>query len=134
MAIKGSLLSRDDVLLGVDLTKKVKGSNKRSNVTDGEYLADDRHVAKMTHALEHLGSEGEHFDYWNWLYVGMGLHHASGGAQEGLDLWHMYSRFSSEYDAEEINSKWDTFENSTEGKTERTVYGMAGECERVHGT
>lgn len=48
-------------------------------------------------------------DYEMWLKVGMALHHQFDGEEEGLSLWHEWSETSSEYDADSLEEKWNTF-------------------------
>jgi hypothetical protein len=42
-----------------------------------------RDLPRVTDALAHINPE----EYDAWLMVGMALHHASGGADDGLELW-----------------------------------------------
>lgn len=46
-----------------------------------------RDLPRVTDALAHIDPEG----YDAWLMVGMALHHASGGADDGLELWDAWS-------------------------------------------
>ena len=46
-----------------------------------------RDLPRLTEALAHIDPAG----YDAWLMVGMALHHASGGADDGLELWDSWS-------------------------------------------
>ena len=46
-----------------------------------------RDLPRITEALAHIEPSG----YDAWLMVGMALHHASGGADDGLELWDSWS-------------------------------------------
>jgi hypothetical protein len=46
-----------------------------------------RDLPRVTEAIAHIDPEG----YDAWLMVGMALHHASGGADDGLELWDSWS-------------------------------------------
>ena len=46
-----------------------------------------RDLLRVTEAIAHIDPEG----YDAWLMVGMALHHASGGADDGLELWDAWS-------------------------------------------
>lgn len=46
-----------------------------------------RDLPRVTEAIAHIDPEG----YDAWLMVGMALHHASGGADDGLELWDAWS-------------------------------------------
>jgi hypothetical protein len=49
-------------------------------------------------------------EYWDWLRVGMALHHATGGADEGLALWDECSARAPKYQGlDELEAKWATF-------------------------
>lgn len=50
------------------------------------------------------------FHYDDWLAVGMGLHHETGGSEEGFALWDQWSSTSSKYTGPEYGrTKWDSF-------------------------
>ena len=48
-------------------------------------------------------------DYEQWLKVGMALHHQFDGNEEGLALWHEWSENASNYDADVLERKWNSF-------------------------
>ena len=57
-------------------------------------------------ALTHLEPDGYEF----WIRVGMALHHASGGSDEGFALWHEWSAKGDTYDGiEDCRYHWASF-------------------------
>ena len=57
-------------------------------------------------ALIHLEPDGYEF----WIRVGMALHHASGGSDEGFSLWHDWSAKGNTYDGmEDCRYHWASF-------------------------
>lgn len=57
-------------------------------------------------ALGHLAPDGYEF----WIRVGMALHHASGGSDEGFALWHTWSARGESYDGiEDCRYHWASF-------------------------
>jgi hypothetical protein len=57
-------------------------------------------------ALAHLHPDG----YEQWIRVGMALHHASGGSDEGFAVWHQWSAKGETYDGiEDCRYHWASF-------------------------
>ena len=54
-------------------------------------------------------SEDQMDDYAAWLRLGMALHAASGGSDEGLALWDDASRKNTKYEEGACKRKWDSF-------------------------
>lgn len=52
--------------------------------------------------------------YPEWISVGMALHHASGGAQEALDLWTQWSECGTKYQPGEPARMWASFNHDAE--------------------
>jgi hypothetical protein len=48
--------------------------------------------------------------YDQWMQIGMALHHQFDGGDEGFDLWNEWSETSMDYDLDELQRKWPTFE------------------------
>lgn len=48
-------------------------------------------------------------EYETWLHVGMALHEASGGSDEGFELWDEWSQRSDKYDSDAMTEKWESF-------------------------
>ncbi len=61
---------------------------------------------RIESALTHLSPDG----YEHWIRVGMALHHASGGSDEGFALWHEWSGRGESYDGiEDCRYHWASF-------------------------
>lgn len=57
-------------------------------------------------ALTHLSPDG----YEHWIRIGMAIHHASGGSDEGFALWHEWSGRGESYDGiEDCRYHWASF-------------------------
>lgn len=60
-------------------------------------------------------------DYETWLQIGMALWHQYDGEELGLQLWHEWSIQANNYDAEALDSKWETFDVTEKGRTPVTA-------------
>lgn len=71
-------------------------------------------------------------EYAPWVEVGQILDHEFEGSQEGLDLWHRFSKRSGKYDPDVLDDKWETFrsENKANPKTWRTIKKIANDARR----
>ena len=75
-------------------------------------------------ALEDVDTE----DYQQWVRVGMALYHQYSGDATGFELWDEWSQTSSKYNANEMETKWQTFEANLlrqEPVTAATILRMA---------
>ncbi len=70
----------------------------------------------------HFNSNTADGDYQFWLEIGMAIHHASQGAEIGLDLWDEWSQRSNFYDKEELSEKWESFSSADGGITIGTLF------------
>lgn len=75
-------------------------------------------------------------DYDGWMQIGMALYHQYDGSDIGRDLWHDWSElvYGDEYDAKEIDDKWDKGKLYIDGKgrapiTARLIIKLAKEGE-----
>lgn len=50
------------------------------------------------------------YGYDHWMQIGMALHHQFDGEEIGFDLWNEWSETSMDYDLDELQRKWPTFE------------------------
>lgn len=64
--------------------------------------------------------------YDDWLHVGMGLHHATGGSEEGLAIWDTWSAPGAKYDGRAtLEQKWRSFDDYDGPRiTSRTIDAM----------
>ena len=67
-----------------------------------------KNIGKLYAALRHIDPN---VGYRPWLDIGMALHHASGGGQEGLSMWTAWSRSHdcAIFKPGECENKWATF-------------------------
>lgn len=62
--------------------------------------------------------------YDEWLQVGMGLHHESGGSSEGLNIWRAWSSGSTKFTEGACEAKWSGFKSGS-GVTGGVIYALA---------
>ena len=68
-------------------------------------------------------------DYDQWLKIGMALHHATEGNEEGFKLWDEWSTKGKSYYPGEAEQKWESFDNSTDNLvTIATLFHYAKEA------
>jgi len=89
-------------------------------------------LARLREDLEKIPNEGiESLSYEEWRNVIFGLHHATGGSDEGLALAHEFSARSHKYDSDVLDSRvWPYIDaNRPNAITERTIAHMARQNE-----
>lgn len=72
-------------------------------------------------------------EYDTWLQIGMALYHQFDGGDRGRELWHEWSESASNYDADALDRKWDTFNIAEKGRapvTARLIIKLAKEVEK----
>lgn len=86
-------------------------------------------LEELTAALEAIPNSGEHeLDYDRWRDVIFGIHHATGGSAEGLELARKFSAKSPKHDAKILEERtWPYIKAKDGGITGRTVLAMARE-------
>ena len=95
--------------LGIGIGLESSASNQRTDNIYGleTYLQTTK--ANLSNALEFLSPD----DYNNWIATGMALRTLPNGA--GRDLWHQWSARSANYDFDEAEAKWESFEPTSTG-------------------
>lgn len=53
-------------------------------------------------------------DREGWYRLGMGIHHETGGSDEGFDLWCEFSRHSEKFDPRDSRNTWRSFRNKSD--------------------
>ncbi|MCK5237715.1 MAG: PriCT-2 domain-containing protein, partial [Deltaproteobacteria bacterium] len=91
---------------GVDKTGELSGNQAFENYTPPLNITTD----KLRSMLDLINPDEGHEV---WLRTGMALYHQYKGSDEGLDLFSEWSEKSSEYDLEEIKTRWPTWEAKT---------------------
>lgn len=76
---------------------------------------------EIREALEYISPDG---GYDHWCQVGMALHHQFAGSDEGLELWDEWSQGSTEYNRDEIEAKWTSFNEMPDGRMPVTVASL----------
>jgi hypothetical protein len=99
------------------LEKLLRRETNRALLSDGHIDITD---AELTDIVSHIPDVD---DYHRWVQVGMGIHHATGGA--GIELWDKWSRAGAKYDRESIDSKWHSFGKSQANITLGSLIYMA---------
>lgn len=94
-----------------ELTQRKSDESADSGNDDLDYLIgrlgwNEKKIRKVLKTLDH---DRWCDDYDGWLKVGMALHHETGGADAGLDLWHAFSEESAKYDPDELDKRWRGF-------------------------
>lgn len=66
-------------------------------------------VAEISEMLEYIRNEGAGLDYEMWLRIGMSIHHATAGGNDGLAAWDKWSQQSTKYSASDLERRWHSF-------------------------
>jgi len=90
------------------IEKKVSTKNKKAD-------ADEFDEEFFTNIAEQLADKD--LDYSEWIDLGMALHHASGGAEEGLEIWLIITEGINHKDGDEelASNKYEGFDDEKEG-------------------
>ncbi len=118
---------------GWSLHKQARAGVEGAIDTDNPWIEDSQPIDISTDELRQrlmlIPVDGGGYD--QWMQVGMALFHQFDGADEGFDLWNEWSETSMDYDLDELQRKWPTFE--VQGKkraplTARFILRLAKEC------
>jgi Primase C terminal 2 (PriCT-2) len=102
----------------VEITLETDGSS--INSTEPNAQAMGLSIDEMKEVLDHV--DPEPLDYNDWLRVGMGIYHETGGSDEGYDLWEKWSEGSEKHNNTKMTAKWESLKNPPErAVTFRTV-------------
>lgn len=86
-------------------------------------------LAKLVAALDAIDNSGDGLGYDEWREVVSGIHHATGGSDEGYELAYAFSARSDKFEEFELQEKvWNWLNGKTTGGpviTEATVFKMA---------
>ncbi|KFE34903.1 hypothetical protein DW2_10069 [Thioclava atlantica] len=119
-----------DMVDGLAPIYKDGGSVKRERRAasgEGEGLA-LQHVREALLTIPNDASNPDAAERLWWLHMGMALHHATGGSEDGLALFHEWSERHPSYDPDETAEVWDSFGGG--GKNPRTFATIRAEAER----
>lgn len=84
-------------------------------------------VDKLRDALQYIKGEWRD-EYFKWLRIGMAIHSATHGTEEGRELWEKWSEASDHFDSDELDDKWKSFSRDRlRSVTAGTLYHVARE-------
>lgn len=92
-----------------ELLKLLERPERHSFIIEGESFE----IEELRNMLKYVKHDAEQ-SYDRWLAVGMALHHSTGGAAEGEQLWEEWAVAQGRTDNEIINRKWHSFGKSGE--------------------
>ncbi|WP_372838283.1 VapE domain-containing protein [Phaeovulum sp.] len=119
-----------DTVEGLAPIYKDGGSVKRERRAasgEGEGLA-LKHVREALLTIPNDASNPDAAERGWWLQMGMALHHATGGSEDGLVLFHEWSERHPSYGPDETETVWHSFGGG--GKNPRTFATIRAEAER----
>ena len=100
---------------------------RRAASGEGEGLA-LKHVREALLTIPNDANNPDAAERLWWLHMGMALHHATGGTEDGLALFHEWSERHPSYDPDETETVWHSFGGG--GKNPRTFATIRAEAER----
>ena len=100
---------------------------RRAASGEGEGLA-LKHVREALLTIPNDASNPDAAEREWWLQMGMALHHATGGGEDGLALFHEWSERHPSYGPDETETVWHSFGGG--GKNPRTFATIRAEAER----
>lgn len=119
-AIKGGPSDITDA--PIELIELLERPERDQFMVEGHSVSFD----ELQNMLKHIKHDTQQ-SYDRWLAVGMGLHHATGGAPEGEELWEQWTRDQGRDDVDSISQKWHSFGKSAEPITQGTLMTWARE-------
>lgn len=80
-------------------------------------------IAELAEVVKSIANNGR--DYERWIRLGMGCHHATGGSEQGYQLWVEWSEQSDVHDEHSMHKKWRSFGESGDIVTQGTLIKWA---------
>src|SRR5690554_6851260 len=71
----------------------------------GEHV--DVSLEELAAIVDAVPNNDAHYD--DYISIGMGIHHTTGGAADGFDLWCQWAEKSSKYNPRSMDKKWHSF-------------------------
>lgn len=103
----GEVLETFEMLFGSGTsrgTTRATPSGERANPSD---LIPTAHMSEIEGWLAQLPNSDLPYD--DWISVGMAVHHASGGTEDGYEAWLRWSESSGKHDASSMPGRWGSF-------------------------
>lgn len=120
----GEVLETFEMLFGVGPSRGSTGatpSGERANPSD---LIPTAHMSEIEGWLAQLPNSDLPYD--DWISVGMAVHHASGGTEDGYEAWLRWSESSGKHDANSMPARWGSFgKNPGKPRTLASLIAMA---------
>lgn len=96
---------------------------REAPANDDPFATDAPPVTDLSRSqIEWLVHKGDSTDYEGWIDVGMRLHHQYAGGHEGFEIWDAWSANSHKYDADVMQTHWDSFGHRTDAP--KTIRGL----------
>lgn len=80
-------------------------------------------IADLRSAVSYIPNLGTDVHYDEWVRLGYACHRATGGGQEGFDLWDSWSRISDKYEPRETETVWRRIAAALAGKAPPRTIG-----------
>lgn len=87
-----------------EMLARAKQAHREEMKSSG--LGDVTEIAEM---LEYIKNDGDGLDYDMWLRIGMSIHHATNGGNDGLTVFRNWSSQSAKFDANDLDRRWHSF-------------------------
>lgn len=87
-------------------------------------------IRELRAAMSAIPIQPESYD--RWLKIGMALYHATGGSDEGFELWDRWSSKGDKYHPDEMDAKWQSFGRASPGAVlgAKTIFAEADKADR----
>lgn len=102
-----------------ELLELLKRKERDTFAIDSEPLE----ISELADVVKSIANNG--LDYERWIRVGMGLHHATDGSEQGYNLWLDWSAQCDGHDDHDMPKKWVSFGKSADIVTQGTLIKWA---------
>lgn len=87
-----------------EMLARAKQAHREEMKSSG--LGDVTEIAEM---LEYIKNDGDGLEFDMWLRIGMSIHHATNGGNDGLTVFRNWSSQSAKFDANDLDRRWHSF-------------------------
>lgn len=110
-----------DALEALEVAIEAAGMAKHAQMPGASSTPEAR-LSDVRSAMSVIPNPGTDVHYDQWIRLGYAVHRATGGGQDGFDVWDTWSRLSDKYDAGETEAAWRRISAALVGKAPpRTV-------------
>lgn len=118
------VLETFEMLFGAGPIRGSGAATKSGGRADPADLLPTAHMSEIEEVLTRIPNADLSYD--DWISVGMAVHHASGGTEEGYDAWLRWSESSGKHDASSMLGRWGSFgKNAGKPRTLASLIAMA---------